>query len=83
MLPHHELLQVASEGRYNSPGLLAQGILREQLAIMREVGFDDAEIRQFIWSRLGPALHRLGHHQDTGLIEGPMDKDEGYPSALF
>lgn len=50
--------------------------LRDELAIMREVGFDDSEIKQFIWSRLGPPLSRLGRHQDTKLIEGPAGADD-------
>lgn len=48
-------------------------VLRGQLEIMREYGFDDGEIRQVVWRNLGPPLARLGQHQDTGLIEGPVN----------
>ena len=46
-------------------------IFRERLSLMRESGIDDHEIEQFVWSRLGPSLSKLGKHQDTGLIAGP------------
>jgi hypothetical protein len=49
-------------------------ILRDQLSIMREVGLGDAEIRQFIWSRLGAPLAQLGRHQDNRLIEGSVNE---------
>ena len=49
--------------------------LREQIAIMRDVGYDDDLIRQIVWERLGPPLSQLGRHQDTRLIEGPVDDE--------
>jgi hypothetical protein len=49
-------------------------IAREQLSMMREFGpyeFDEQELRQIIWSKVGPSISKLGQHQDTKLIAGP------------
>lgn len=56
------------------------GILRDRVAILREAGISDTEIQQVVWSRLGPPLSRLGRHQDTKLIEGPIDDERPYQS---
>lgn len=77
----HEYREPAEKDRLRLDNELLQrlileketSILRDQLAIMREFGFGDAELRQFIWSRLGPPLSRLGRHQDSGLIAAPLD----------
>lgn len=45
-------------------------LLRDRVQMMRELGFNDEEIRQFVWSQIGRSLARLGRHQDTRLIEG-------------
>lgn len=45
-------------------------ILRDRVQLMRELGFSDDEIRQFVWSQIGRPLAQLGRHQDTRLIEG-------------
>lgn len=76
----HEYRELAEKERLRLDNELLQrqilekenSILREQLSIMREVGLGDAEIRQFIWSRLGLPLSQLGRHQDNGLIEGSV-----------
>lgn len=76
----HEYRELAEKERLRLDNELLQrqilekenSILREQLVIMREIGLGDAEIRQFIWSRLGVPLSQLGRHQDNGLIEGSV-----------
>jgi hypothetical protein len=45
-------------------------ILRERIAILRDVGYSDEEIDRLIWSSVGGSLARLGRHQDTRLIGG-------------
>jgi hypothetical protein len=45
-------------------------ILRDRVQLMRELGFSDEEIRQFVWAQIGRPLAQLGRHQDTRLIEG-------------
>jgi hypothetical protein len=50
-------------------------IFRDQVALLKEAGVSEDEIRQFIWSRLGQPLARLGRHQDTKLIEGPINDE--------
>jgi len=78
----HEYRELAEKERLRLDNELLQrqilekenSILREQLSIMREVGLGDAEIRQFIWSRLGAPLSQLGRHQDSGLIEGSVNE---------
>lgn len=45
-------------------------ILRDRVQLMRELGFSDEEVRQFVWSQIGRPLAQLGRHQDTRLIEG-------------
>lgn len=45
-------------------------ILRDRVQLMRELGFSDEEIRQFVWSQIGRPLAHLGRHQDRRLIEG-------------
>lgn len=45
-------------------------LLRDRVQMMRELGFTDEEIRQFVWSHIGRPLARIGRHQDTRLIEG-------------
>lgn len=44
-------------------------VFRERILLMRELGFSDAEIRQFIWAAIGRSMTQLGRHQDSGLIE--------------
>jgi len=44
-------------------------VFRERVLMMRELGFSDAEIRQFVWAAIGRSMAQLGRHQDTGLIE--------------
>lgn len=51
------------------------GILRERVELLKEAGASDDEIRQIIWASLGQPLSRLGHHQDTKLIEGPLSDE--------
>ena len=44
--------------------------LREKIALLRDIGYDDEEIRGMIWMNVGTPRTRLGRHQDTGLIGG-------------
>ena len=43
---------------------------REMMQIMREFGYDENDIRRFIWTYVGNHMSRLGRHQDTRLIDG-------------
>jgi len=52
------------------------GILRDQIAILREIGLGDGKLQELVWSKIGIPLSRLGEHQDRGLIEGPVEKSE-------
>ena len=45
-------------------------ILRERIAILREIGYDDSDIRRIVWMSVGSSLSRLGRHQDSDLIGG-------------
>jgi hypothetical protein len=45
-------------------------ILRERVEIMRDAGFSEKQIREFVWSSVGKPLSQLGRHQDARLIEG-------------
>lgn len=45
-------------------------IMRERIEVLRELGFNENEIRELIWTNMGEPLQKLGRHQDTGLIEG-------------
>lgn len=45
-------------------------ILRERIAILREIGYTDEEIDRLIWSSIGGPMARLGRHQDKRLIGG-------------
>lgn len=44
-------------------------IFRERVLLMRELGFSDVEIRQFVWATIGRPLTQLGRHQDSRLID--------------
>jgi len=46
-----------------------------RVAVLRNLGFSDEEIRQLVWSAVGPELSALGRHQDTGLL-GPAQKHD-------
>jgi hypothetical protein len=43
-------------------------ILQDELGMLRELGFDENDLRQLVWQRIGQPLARLGKHQDNGLI---------------
>ena len=43
---------------------------RERIAILRDVGYDDNDIRRIVWMNVGNSLSRLGRHQDSNLIGG-------------
>ncbi len=43
-------------------------ILGHELGIMRDMGFDEDYLRQYVWQRIGQPLARLARHQDSGLI---------------
>lgn len=45
-------------------------ILRERIAILRDIGYTDEEIDRLIWVSVGGPLSRLGRHQDMRLIGG-------------
>lgn len=45
-------------------------ILRDRIAILREIGYTDEDIDRFVWASIGGPLSRLGRHQDTRLIGG-------------
>lgn len=49
-------------------------IINQRIETLRELGYSDAEIRQFVTEMVIQPLNRLGNHQDNGQIEGP---DEG------
>ena len=44
--------------------------LKQRIAILRDVGYDDDAIRDMIWMSFGNSLSRLGRHQDARLIGG-------------
>ena len=44
-------------------------VLRDRIAVLRDLGYTDADIRQLIWLFAGRPLARLGAHQDTKMIE--------------
>lgn len=44
--------------------------LRDRIAILRDVGYDDNDIRRIVWMSVGNPLSRLGKHQDSNLIGG-------------
>ncbi|MDE0520607.1 MAG: hypothetical protein OXH79_01460 [Boseongicola sp.] len=44
--------------------------LRDQIELLRSIGFEENEIRDMIWMNAGAPLSRLGRHQDSGLIGG-------------
>ena len=48
-------------------------ILRERIAIFRELGYSNDDLDRFIWGTVGGPLSRLGKHQDTKLIGGSDD----------
>jgi len=50
-------------------------VLRERIAILRELGYENADIDRLVWGTVGGPLSRLGKHQDTRLIGGTEDKD--------
>lgn len=62
LILENELIQRQIWERENS-------VFRERVLLMRELGFSDAEIRQFVWAAIGRSLVQLGKHQDSGLIE--------------
>lgn len=43
-------------------------IWREQIALLREIGFSNDEIQSLYWANMGLPLVQLGRHQDTQLI---------------
>lgn len=45
-------------------------ILRERIAILRELGYSNNDIDRLIWSNIGVPLSHLGRHQDSELIRG-------------
>ncbi len=49
------------------------GLLRDRIRMAREMGVDEETIRRAVWERVGPAMSRLGRHQDQNLIGGPVD----------
>jgi hypothetical protein len=53
-------------------------VLEEQLRIMREIEFDDGQLRQVVWQNIGIPLAKLGTHQDTRLIGRVLNQDEQF-----
>lgn len=51
-------------------------VLRERIAIVKELGYSDADIEQLIWASVGIPMSRLGKHQDTKLIGGSHKDDK-------
>jgi hypothetical protein len=47
-------------------------VLRDRIAILRELGLTQEELRQLAWTAVGTPLAELGKHQDSGLI-GPAE----------
>ena len=43
---------------------------KQKIKYLRDLGYDDYEIRQIIWTQVGIPMSRLGHHQDIRLISG-------------
>src|SRR5690242_14668751 len=43
-------------------------VVRERIAIFRNLGYSNDDIDRFLWATVGVPLSRLGRHQDTGLI---------------
>jgi hypothetical protein len=53
---------------------------REQFSMLREFGpheFDERELKQLIWQKIGPSISKLGQHQDAKLIEGAGENLNG------
>jgi hypothetical protein len=48
-------------------------VIRERIAIFRELGYSNQDLDRFIWGTVGGPLSRLGRHQDTNLIGGSDD----------
>lgn len=47
--------------------------LRERIALFRELGMSDEEIRAMVWTSIGKPLAQLGRHQDSRLIGNSPD----------
>ena len=63
-----ERLQLENELVQRSIWEKDNAVLRDRIAVLRELGYSDAEIRQLIWSVAGKPLARLGTHQDSQMI---------------
>jgi len=51
-------------------------VLRERIAILKELGYSNEDIDRLIWTSVGAPLSRLGRHQDNRLIGGGHDESK-------
>lgn len=49
-------------------------IISQSIETLRNLGYNDAEIRQLVTAMVIQPLNRLGIHQDNGKIEGPDEE---------
>jgi hypothetical protein len=54
-------------------------ILGSELEMMREHGFDEDYLRQYVWQSIGQPLARLARHQDTQLIGRASNANRIWP----
>lgn len=47
------------------------GIINRRIGMLRELGYTETEIRQFVFLMVTQPLNILGRQQDNGFIEGP------------
>ena len=60
----------------------AFGLMRDEIEFMDVHGFDESQLQQILWQKIGVPLARLGKHQDTGLIAGIADDDQNLPDFI-
>jgi hypothetical protein len=54
-------------------------ILASELGMMRDLGFDEEYLRQYVWQSIGQPLARLARHQDTKLIGRASNANRTWP----
>jgi hypothetical protein len=65
-LLENEILQIQAErGRI--------GVIGEFNELLQRMEISPEDRQRIIWERLGPAMTRLGRHQDTGLLGSQHD----------
>lgn len=54
----------------------ANGIIKQRIEILKSVGYTDIELKPILINLITDPLLRLGHYQDMGIIEAPIDGDQ-------